>query len=125
MTYQYKNKWITSLFYSQYKAQNEAKYGNEFSLSKELGLEGKITMVNRGVMQAKFAYVNIDYEGNPSTAVAYELLRGLKDGVNWKWNLQIDYRFQNDIQMLLSYEGRKSELINVIHIGRLQARYLF
>jgi hypothetical protein len=125
LTYQYKNQWRTSLFYKQMEAQNSVEYGNEFSLSKEIGVEGKVTMVNRGVFQLKLAYVNINYEGDASTAVAYELLRGLQDGINWKWNTQVDYRFKNDIQMLLSYEGRKSELLNVIHIGRLQARYLF
>lgn len=125
VTYQYKNRWRLGLFYQQFEAQNSVLYGNESSLSKELGTEGKITMVNRGVIQARFAYVNIQYDGDPSKAVAYELLRGLKDGVNYKWNAQVDYKFKNDIQMLFSYEGRKSELTDIIHIGRLQARYLF
>lgn len=125
LSYQYQNKWRLGVFYQQFEADNAFEYGGESSLSKELGLEGKLTMLNKGVVQGNFSYVNINYSGDPSTAVSYELLRGLKDGVNWKWNAQIDYRFENDIQLLFSYEGRKSELINVIHIGRLQARYLF
>lgn len=125
LLYQYKNNWRLGIFYEQFEAANKQQYGGETSVNKELGLEGKITMVNRGVLQGNFSYVNITYDGDPSTAVSYELLRGLKDGVNWTWNFQVDYRFQNDIQMLFSYEGRKSEATNVIHIGRLQARYLF
>jgi hypothetical protein len=69
--------------------------------------------------------VDVNYKGNDNSPVAYELLAGLRNGRNVKWQLQIEQRFAKNIQVLVNYDGRQSIDNPVIHIGRVQARYLF
>jgi hypothetical protein len=123
--YQYKQSLRVEVLYVYKEAQNDTSYGGERSYIHELTFNSRFASLNKGNLNASIGWVNVNFKGEENTALAYDLLEGLRDGRNFKWNLQIDRRFQNNIQLLFSYEGRASELIDTIHIGRVQARYLF
>ncbi len=125
LEYQFKQKLRTSLIYKQSEAENKAVMGGENAVNKDISFEFRWNAVNRGNIRTSFGYVHIDYNGDPSSPLTYELLQGLQNGTNFKWLLQAEYRFPNNIQLLINYDGRKSEKVDVIHIGRLQLRYLF
>jgi hypothetical protein len=52
--------------------------------------------------------------------VGFAILNGLQRGQNFLWNLSLDRQLARNIQLRISYEGRKTGLAQVIHTGRAQ-----
>lgn len=123
--YQYRSSFRVEVYYQYFEAHNAANYGGEATYNHDFTAELRWISLNKGTIRTNFGLVNINYRGNDNSPVAYELLAGLKNGRNLKWNLQIERRFASNIQLLLNYDGRRSIDNPVIHIGRIQARYLF
>jgi hypothetical protein len=108
-----------------YRATNGVEFGGESSENVELGSEFKYTKSGKGSLQTGATYIKVNFDGEPSSTLGYELLRGLQNGNNATWNFSYQQTLSNSIQLTVSYDGRKSEDASVIHIGRLVARYLF
>ncbi|MCB9241051.1 MAG: hypothetical protein H6608_07960 [Flavobacteriales bacterium] len=123
--YLYKQTVRVQVYYDYFEAVNGAQYGGERAFNHDFTTEVRLNFLNRGSVRFAIGMVDVNYLGNDNSPVAYELLAGLKNGRNAKWNLQVEHRFTNSIQVLISYDGRKSLDTPVIHIGRVQARYLF
>ncbi|MCB9262005.1 MAG: hypothetical protein H6607_06495 [Flavobacteriales bacterium] len=123
--YQLQAKLRAEIYYQYFEAHNKRRYGGEATYNHDFTTELRYNLVNQGIVRTSFGLVNINYLGNDNSPVAYELLAGLKNGKNLKWGLQIERRFSNSIQILINYDGRRSLNNPIIHIGRVQARYLF
>ncbi len=123
--YQYKANFRLEVYYQYFEAANNLEFGDETTYNHELTTELRWNFLNKGTIRTNLGYVNINYNGNDNSPVAYELLAGLRNGRNVTWRLQIEQRFSNNIQVLINYDGRQSIDNPVIHIGRVQARYLF
>lgn len=76
-------------------------------------------------LSASVSLVQIDYQGKPNTPISFALLNGLQNGRNFLWNLALDRRLANNIQLSFSYEGRQTGDAPVVHIGRAQVRAVF
>jgi hypothetical protein len=113
------------LYYAYFEAKNGIEYGSEATYNHDVTAELRWNFLNKGTIRTNLGVVDINYTGNDNSPVAYELLAGLRNGRNVKWRLQIEQRFSNNIQLLVNYDGRQSIDSPVIHIGRVQARYLF
>ena len=70
-------------------------------------------------------YIDVDYNGASNSTLGYELLRGLQNGANVTWKLNYQQTMSNNIQITINYDGRSSETADIVHIGRMVARYLF
>jgi uncharacterized protein (DUF2237 family) len=53
------------------------------------------------------------------------MLEALKPGDNYTWTVNWQEKLTSGLQLTFSYEGRKSELINAVHLGRMQLSALF
>ncbi len=53
------------------------------------------------------------------------MLEVLLPGRNFTWTLNIQQKLARGLQLLLTYEGRKSENQRIVHIGKMQANLLF
>lgn len=120
-----KNTYRFELLTKYFDAQNLAEYGGESSKNVELGGTFKYTQAGKGTMDIGAKYIKVNYDGDTRSTLGYELLRGLQNGDNATWNIGYQRTLVNNIQVILSYDGRKSEDAPIIHIGRLVARYLF
>jgi hypothetical protein len=120
-----KNAYRFELKTKYFNAANRAQYGGETSKNIELGGEFKYTQAGKGTLNAGASYINVNYDGSTSSSLGYELLRGLQNGNNATWKVGYQRTLANNIQVVLSYDGRQSETAPTIHIGRLVARYLF
>jgi hypothetical protein len=120
-----RNKFRADLKTAWFRAVNLPEFGGETSNSLEVGTDFKFTQPQKGTLQAAISYINVAYNGESSSTLGYELLRGLQNGNNATWNLSYQRTVANNIQLNISYDGRKSEDAPVIHIGRVLARYLF
>jgi hypothetical protein len=53
------------------------------------------------------------------------MLEGLQSGSNITWKISFQKKMSNNIQLSVSYNGRKSENNNAIHTGSMQMRAFF
>jgi len=125
LQFTYKNKYRLELKSKYFNAQNGTIYGGEKAENIELGTEFRYTEAGKGSLTAGVTYIKVDFDGSGRSTLGYELLRGLQNGNNATWKLGYQRTLSNSVQVIVSYDGRKSEESDVIHIGRLVARYLF
>ncbi|MCZ2129879.1 MAG: hypothetical protein LC109_06380 [Bacteroidia bacterium] len=112
-------------FYRYYEAYNKPVYGGEKATWNEYGAEFRTFLKNLTTIDGKLSFVQINYSGTSSSPVAYDMLRGLQKGKNINWQLLVGGRIGKNIQITLNYEGRKNQTAPTVHVGRVEARYLF
>ncbi len=66
-----------------------------------------------------------DFEGNENSAVAFQMLEGLRPGTNYTWSLNVQRKITSYLDINLNYLGRKSETSKAIHTGTIQLRASF
>ncbi|QCR21028.1 hypothetical protein [Pontibacter sp. SGAir0037] len=91
----------------------------------ELGLETRLSQVNKRTVSGLIRYVNIDFTGNEYSYVGYEILNALRPGNNITWSLNVQQRLSNGLNISLNYDGRKANLVRAVHTGRTQVSVLF
>jgi len=99
--------------------------GEENSVSKEIKLAATLEMSAKVNLQADFRYISTEFNGETNSAVAYEMLEGLKKGQNLLWNLSYNQKLSKVLFLTLSYNGRLSDDVPAIHNGSLQMRANF
>jgi hypothetical protein len=112
-------------YYKYTQALNAVEFGNDQAYISEYGLEMRYFIINRGNIDAKLASHQINYNGNPNSPLAFDLLNGLSHGQNLTWNLTFGGKAINNVQFNLNYEGRKTPVYKTVHIGRAEARFIF
>ena len=109
--------------YSEKK--NTIEFGDEKAYLTEVGFEVRKSKQNSGLINAAFNVLNINYKGNSNSAIGYEMLEGLQPGTNFTWQINIQKKMANNIQLTLNYNGRKSVDVKTIHTGGVQLRAFF
>lgn len=115
----------TDYSYDDNRGIQETENNKAHSLINELSLNLKWSRASDKNVDLSFHYINIDFEGDKNTPIGYELLKGLQPGNNLTWSLSWQQKLFSGMQMNISYEGRKSGSLDVIHIGRMQVTALF
>ncbi|MER2995952.1 hypothetical protein ABS362_00255 [Pontibacter populi] len=91
----------------------------------ELGLETKLSQVNKRAVTGNLRYVKIGFTGIENSFVGYEILNALRPGNNITWSLNVQQRLSNGLNISLNYDGRKANGIGAVHTGRTQVSVLF
>jgi hypothetical protein len=118
------NLRATALF-SYFIANNRPELGNQRGENTEIGAELRYNVAKQGVINSKVSLYKVSFNGDLSSPLGYDMLQGLSAGDNYVWNINYQQRLANNLQITISYDGRKSENQPVINIGRMEARYLF
>lgn len=84
-----------------------------YNTSKKISFNGEVN------------YFKNDFEGNPNTPVAYQLLEGLQAGNNFTWSILGQWKLTKFLDLNLSYFGRKTETSSTIHTGTMQLKAYF
>jgi len=90
-----------------------------------LGLTINYKVVNKGNLQIGFNLINITYNANENTSLAYEMLEGFRTGYNASWNLAYQRNLSKYLQLNLMMYGSKSPDVKTVHIGSVQLRAYF
>lgn len=101
------------------------RQGEEKSETWKLGLEYRFNQQSNRTLNAWFRLTEIKFRGNENSAASYELLEGLRPGQNLTWAVNLQQKLTQGLQILFTYEGRKSDGIRTIHLGKMQASLLF
>jgi hypothetical protein len=104
---------------------NAQIFGGEQCLASEITTGVKYNTTQKGSVQADVKFIQLQYEGNPFSAVAFEMLEALKPGTNYTWTLQFQRNIGKNLQMTLQYSGRKSMNSKSIHNGGMELRAFF
>lgn len=112
-------------FYKYYEAFNKVEFGGESATWNEAGIEFRSFLKNLTTIDGKLSLIEIDFTGQTFSPVAYDMLKGFQNGTNINWQLLVGGKIGKSIQITLNYEGRNSETAPTVHVGRVEARYLF
>ncbi len=104
---------------------NDADLGGEKAILQDLGVELRYNQVSKGSLLAQVNMVNIRFSGAGNSSLTYEMLEGLRAGTNFTWSVSYQRTLGKNIQLNLSYNGRKSEELNAVHSGGVQLRAYF
>ena len=99
--------------------------GEESARLLKTGIEYRGGLAGKRNINAGFRLTDIVQKGNLQSPASYEMLEGLLPGRNFTWTLNIQQKLARGLQLLLTYEGRKSENQRIVHIGKMQANLLF
>ncbi len=112
-------------YYKYTEAINSPEFGDDQAYIGESGIEVRYFIINKGNIDIKLASHNINFIGNANSPLAFDVLNGLSNGKNLTWNIGFGGKTKGNIQLNVSYEGRKTETYKTVHIGRAEARYIF
>ena len=105
--------------------QNRLGDMNEKSDQYEIQTEMTINEGNRFSLRVGCTYSYITFDGVANSPLEFAMLEGLKNGNNLLWNIQFERRMYNNVQLVVSYEGRKTGELAVVHLARMQLRATF
>jgi len=91
----------------------------------DLGLETRVSQVGKRTLALTTRYVRVGFEGNQASLVGLEILNALRPGSNFTWNLNLEQRLSNGLNVTLAYDGRKANGLSAVHTGRMQVAVLF
>jgi hypothetical protein len=91
----------------------------------ELSVETRISQVGKRTLSGTASFVRVGFKGVENSVIGLEILQALRPGNNLTWNLNVEQRLSNGLNITVSYDGRKPDGLRVIHTGRMQAAVLF
>ncbi|MEI6508024.1 MAG: hypothetical protein WCO54_06025 [Bacteroidota bacterium] len=129
LIYQVSQNFRATFLMSYFEGKNAYDFGNQFATNRELGGEIRYNISSTGVINAKYSSYTVSLSSkdgaNISSPVVYDMLNGFTVGQNAVWNISLQQRLGSNLMVNLMYDGRKSEGTNIIHVGRMEARYIF
>jgi hypothetical protein len=105
--------------------QNSLLYGGEYGIIREIGSNLKYNQAEKGSLQGGVKMVSITFDGNPGSALGFEVLEALKPGINYTWNLGYQRSVSKNLQLSIQYNGRQSQNSRTIHSGGMELRAFF
>jgi hypothetical protein len=109
-----------TLTYEFQQDEDRLEGGDAFSERHEFELEARYNRSAKTSVQLRTSFVKVAFNGQPNSPVGFAILNGLQQGQNFLWNLSLDQQMAKNIQLRLSYEGRKTGEAQVVHTGRAQ-----
>ncbi|MFK7937565.1 MAG: hypothetical protein AB8G22_28875, partial [Saprospiraceae bacterium] len=125
VTWQPSTKFRTIFAYEFLNSKNILLNGGETAVNHDLNAEITFNQTTTTSIRTKFSYVQVNFDGEPNSPVGFAMLQGLQNGQNYLWNVALDRRLTKNIQLRLSYEGRKTGAARVVHVGRAQVAAIF
>ncbi len=110
---------------SKYSVKENNSETAEKATIRDIGIDLRYNQVNKGSFSGRINYINIDYNALLNSAIAFEMLEGLKTGNNFTWGLTYQRKVAKNLQMNFNYNGRKSEESKTIHSGGMELRAFF
>lgn len=107
------------------KYNNYTLESSETAFFNEWIGEARYNKSIKSALNIQFRYATIDFSGEANSPVGYDMLNALQPGTNISWTLNWQQRLISGLQLNISYDGRKSGELDVIHVGRVQLSALF
>jgi hypothetical protein len=125
LTFQPSGSFRTGVTWRYKRAENTLGTAGENAITHDLKWEMAFNQSAATSIRSEFSYVKITFAGEANSPVGFAFLQGLQNGKNFIWNLQLDRQVGKNIRIGFSYEGRKTGMAKVIHVGRAQVGAVF
>ena len=125
ISYQPSTALRVSLVYKRTDKLNTLAGGGQHAILDDAGFDVKYNQLGKGSLNARANFIMIQFNDILTSPVAFEMLNALKPGENFTWNLNYQRNLSNNMQISLTYEGRKSPGNKIVHIGGAQVRAFF
>ena len=125
LLYQPNTTFRISGIYKYTDKQNILIGGTQKAIMNNYAIEIKYNQTEKGSLTARADYIQIAYNDDAASPVAYEMLNSLNKGENYTWELVYQRNLSSYIQMSINYNGRKTPGVNIVHIGGAQIRAFF
>jgi len=128
LTWQTNNNLRTILSYKRRDAENQIT--PEQLQTNEIKFEGAYNFSNKKQkyptsLRTSLTFADVNFEGEANSPAGFVLLQGLRNGRNLLWNLNLDRQLVNNMRLSLNYEGRKTGVSRIVHVGRVQVAAVF
>ncbi|OFY86313.1 MAG: hypothetical protein A3F72_10930 [Bacteroidetes bacterium RIFCSPLOWO2_12_FULL_35_15] len=124
-SYQPNTSFRVSVSFKYTDKKNKAEFGGQTAILQDYGAEIKYNVLQKGSLNLKANFIQIKFNGSQNTSLAFEMLDALKAGENITWGLAYQRNLSNNMQLSITYDGRKSEGTKIIHTGGAQVRAYF
>jgi hypothetical protein len=91
----------------------------------DLNCEATLNQSSVSALRLRATFVHVDFSGRANSPVGFAMLNGLSPGKNFLWELSFERQVARNLQMRLSYEGRKTGAAKMAHVGRVQVAATF
>ena len=125
LTYRIGNKLRLNTNYTFERKVNEKSDLEETAVVNDFMLGVTFAQEKTSRINAEMNFAQVSYNGLPNTSLELNMLDGLKDGRNILWKIDYSKRILKNIDISISYEGRKTGENKVIHVGRAQVKSTF
>lgn len=124
-TYQPTNDMRFMLNYSYTTGKNIYTENGETSFTNKASIEWKYNSSLKSNINLKITFAEVKFNGKSNTPVQLAMLDGLQNGSNAIWNIDWQRKLSNNMELTLSYDGRKTGTAKIVNTGRVQVRALF
>jgi hypothetical protein len=125
LSYQPTTAFRISLIYQYSHKQNVIEGGFQKAVLNDIGAEFKLNKLSKGSLTIKADFINITYNDDQTTPVAYDMLNSLHVGNNLTWNASFQQNVSGNMQISITYEGRKTPDYKLVNIGGATVRAFF
>ncbi len=124
-TFLFKKAFRTIIKYN-FKYKNNKIGNQEFARSHDITTEISYRRTTKTDIKVSFSIVEMEFYGDPTSPVGYSMTEGLQAGSNYLWNVSFSQALSKNIQMTISYEGRKTgDTAPIVYVGRAEIRANF
>jgi hypothetical protein len=124
-SYQPNTAFRTTVSYKYTDKKNAGEFGGQRATIQDYGAEVKYNVLEKGSLNLKADYIQITFDGSSNTSLSFEMLDALKTGKNVTWGLTYQRNLSSNLQLSVTYDGRKSESSKAIHTAGVQVRAYF
>lgn len=126
LTYRISKNFRMQVSYEYVDKENILQEGaGETARFHDFSFETKYNRTAKSRFLLNLSFIDIAYVGERNTPIEFAILESLQNGKNYLWNLTFERRLAQNIDLIISYDGRKRGLANTIHTGRAQVRATF
>ena len=121
----WKRKWRFRTRYDFRSQRNDGEHGGETMVQHQGEVSIGFNQSQVLSIQSSFQYALVDFHGNGNEALNFVMLEGLRPGSNYMWEVRLNKNIFSNVQMTISYDGRKNGDGRVLHSGRASFRANF
>lgn len=125
LIYQPNTYFRISGIYKYTQRENVIEGGTQNALLHTYAVELKYNQTEKGSLTGRADFIQIYFNGEQNSPVAYEMLNALNKGENYTWELSYQRNLSNNIQISINYNGRKTPASPAVHLGGAQIRAFF
>lgn len=125
-SYQPGTNFRVSILYKYGEKANTYNNGFQRAFIHNAGFELKYNQTEKGSFNVRIDLLQMKYNDTESSAIAFEMLNGLSNGTNYTWEMLYQRNINQNLQISINYNGRKSASNpQIVHIGGGTIRAFF